>query len=425
MMKKMIKIISAIMVCTLLFLCTGCAVTPRQIVNLGDFVKVNQQGYDGHGITEFYIDYEQIINLCEAPDVNKENMRAHIQQSFYPYTLSVTTCEKTKNGQIIPISFIESSTDLIDAFRQGLNIEIRADAIEYVIKDLPALTNVDFFDMMIVDSHNTVSGTGVAEFKTSCTVNGERIVFNLKHNGENGKLKNGDKLTVTIDDSYDMEAFILSTGHAPETDSKEITIDFLAEYAIDQTILDHLNPEGDESINQVMDDWVVSGANDYSDKATHNRQYRCVGYVVHTNTDSIETVDKSVLSAVYVVNDKLMQDDYFVTMSITGILAYDKDNRISLDGAALPKSFVYYDKETVKWEEITGWEQGSEGQGFLFGSTPYAGHLTLQDAFNFLRTQYGEQYEFVYTNLPVDVYVVEAPNGEPPEEIVDVERDEG
>ena len=112
---KFIKILVGIMICTTLLLCAGCSVTPRQIVNLGDFVKVSQQGYDGHGTTEFYIDYEQIIDICEAPDVNKQNMKAHIQQSFYPDTMSITTCEKTSNGQVIRIDFIESSTDLINS----------------------------------------------------------------------------------------------------------------------------------------------------------------------------------------------------------------------------------------------------------------------------------------------------------------------
>ena len=421
-MKKLTRIIAVILTLTTLVICSGCSVTPRQIVNLGDFVQVYQTGYDGYGITEFYIDYEQIVEICEAPVVNKENIKAYLQQSFYPYTTSVTTCNKTSNGQVIKITFDESSKELIDAFRQGLNIEFKTEPIEYVVKDLPPLTEVDFFDMMIADTNNTVSGTGSVTFQTSCMINGTSMIFDLQHNGENGKLKNGDTVVVSIAESYDMDAFIVHTGFAPTTDKKEVTIDFLAEYAIKDNILSHLNPNGEENINKVVDEWVVSGANDYSAKDMTKRKYKCVGYVIHTNTDSTENVSDSVLSAVYVVSDETLEHNYYVTISITGILAFDKNNHISINGEDLPKSFVYYDKETVKWDHITGWEQGAQGQGFLSYGTPYAGHITLEEAFQFVKKQYGEQYQFVYYNIPIDMNDAEEENTETNQ--IETEREE-
>ena len=422
-MKKLIQIISIVLIINILMICSGCSVAPKQIVNLGDFVKVRQTGYDGYGTTEFYIDYEQIVDICEAPAVNKENIKAHLAQSFYPYTTSVSTIKKTSNGQVINVNFIESSTELINAFQQGLNIKFVTTPMDYTIKNLPALTKVDFFDMMVVDTNNTISGTGSAEFKTSCIINGKSMVFNLQHNGENGKLKNGDKITITIAEDYDMDAFIANTGFAPTHNTKEIEVDFLAEYAIKDNILTHLDPDGEDNINKVVEEWVVSGANDYSVKDINNRKYKCVGYVLHTNNDNIENITESTLSAVYVVSDETLSHKYYVTMSITGILAFDNNNHISIDGKDLPKSFAYYEKETVKWSHITGWEQGCEGQGFLVEGTPYAGHITLEEAFQFLRTQYGETYEKVYYTIPIDMDKIETEN----EEIdnIEVERDEG
>lgn len=421
-MKRIIQIVSIVLIITTLMICAGCSVTPTQIVNLGDFIKVRQTGYDTYGLTEFYIDYEQIVEICEAPIVNKENIKAHLAQSFYPYVPSVTVQQKTSNGQIISIGFVESSAELIDAFKQGLNIELKIDPIEYVVKDLPALTKVDFFDMMIVETNNTISGEGTVEFKTSCIINGKSMVFDLQHNGENGKLKNGDKVTVSIAESYDIDAFIVNTGFAPTVFEKEVTIDCLAEYAIKDNILSYLNPAGEENMNKVVDEWVVSGANDYSVKDMTKRKYKCVGYVLHTNTDNIENIGDSVLSAVYNVSDETLDHDYYVTVSITGILAFDKNNHISLDGKDLPKSFAYYDKETVKWDHITGWEQGAEGQGFLVEGTPYAGHVTLEEAFQFLRNQYRDKYQSVYFTLPVDMEALETNNNQV--DNIEAERDE-
>lgn len=419
-MKKIISIIAMVLIFTTLIICSGCSVTPKQIVHLSDFVQVRQIGYDGYGITEFYIDYEQIVDICEAPAVNKENIKAHLEQSFVPYTLSTDTCEKTSNGQVITLNFIEASPELITAFRQGLNIEFKTDSVNYTIQNLPALTNVDFFDMMIVDTNNTVSGAGSAVFKTSCVINDKSMVFDLQHNGENGKLKNGDKITVSIAESYDMDAFIVNTGFAPTSNTKEVTIDFLAEYAVKDSILAHVNPNGEDNMNKVVEEWVVSGANDYSVKDINKRKYKCVGYVVHTNTDSEDNVANSVLSAVYCITDATLPYQYYVTISIEGVFAFDKNNHISIDNQDLPKSFAYYDKETVKWDHTTGWEQGSEGQGFLDEGTPYAGHKTLEEAYQFLRKQYGEQYQHIYSNLDIDI---DALNTQTPEN-VETERDE-
>lgn len=419
--KTIFTIITIVALCTILIMCSGCSVTPRQIVYLGDFVKTSQTGYDGYGTTEFYIDYNQIIEICDAPVVNKENMKAHIAQSFYPYTPSVTTCHKTSNGQVININFTESSKELIDAFQQGLNIEFKTTPIEYTVQNLPPLTKVDFFDMMIAETNNTISGKGSVTFKTSCTINDTRMVFDLQHDGENGNLKNGDTVTISIAESYDMDAFIKNTGFAPTANTKTITLDCFAEYAIQDSIFDYLNPDGEDNINKVVDEWVVSGANDYSVKEMTNRKYHCVGYVFHTNTDSLENIGDSVLSAIYIVSDDTLEHEYYITMSITGVFASDKNNHISMNGADLPKSFAYYDKETVKWDHVTGWEQGAEGQGFLVAETPYAGHITLEDAVKFLRNQYKEKYEFVHTTLSLDIDAIEHSE---PENNVETEREE-
>lgn len=390
----------------LCFVClTSCSEPEEtlQVVDITNYITASATGYDGYGIVSFEIDYQKLADDTLASHDNK--MRAVTLASIYPpFTAKIEKDGLLKNGDEIQVSWDmdDSSITVIEGY---LSVDLICGEYSYIIENLLELDTYDPFENLVVDTKQTVSGSGYLEFKVHCKIADLDVMWNVTHDGENGSLKNGDVLTLSIADDIDFDAFTEATGLHIKKTTDTYTVTGLRELVKSEKIFSHIGENERAAFDKVIEDWVISGLNDQQVFETEKRTYRPFGYLFYsneTNRESPLNEYRDMLIAIYEISDPKMKDGYYVFIGIKGDF-YCDINGITINGEGqIPSSFIYYEKETVRYSEKFGWGQNYETMGFLHDGIAYAGHKNIIETYSYIETTYGESYDNLCVSSELD-----------------------
>lgn len=368
---------------------TGCSIKYRNI-NLNDYVIAQNSGYDGYGSVKLLVDYAKMCSdfELEAEEIALVN---GVVEDYSPIIIEHDGDDNLSNGDVINAKYITNE--------QFENIEGLFDAnfayekFKYTVKELPHLTEVDPFENVIVETNNTMTGYGSINFSVAfSTQDGEEIIWELKHSGENGKLSNGDVVDLSFKDDIDHEMLARTAGVKLTKTEAKYKIYRFTKPLKDNDSLNCLSESGVEQINVVANEWIGRGLND-KNETQRERNLTPYGYMLLTNN---KDDDSDMLIAVYRVETDPVPNDYYTYVGINGTFAYDENGVYMSNGSVLSDSYVDYEKETVRYDHTLGWNEGAEKMGFLYNGVPYAGHEKIDDLIDFVQSQYGEDYENCY-----------------------------
>lgn len=395
-------------------------------VDINPHVVVTTDGYDGYGTVSFKIDYDEIVNSSSASAENK----IAAMEVLNNFELFQTTCDATdlKNGDIITVSWT-ANEEAVKAVQNYLGVKFEHEDYSCTISGLTELRDYDPFVNLIVDTHGTASGVGSVDMYIYPEVDAD-IKWQVAHDGNNGSLKNGDILNIKIVDDLDLDAFAKETGLRITRTEQEYELHCLSKYVRDGDIFNYIYGDASSKFDQIIKDWVVSGLND-SAVSANERTFELHGYLYYTNAEYTEEVHPSpdgslnpdqadepentddaldvesyeeelteptegMLFAIYNVIDPFAPAGYYVFIGLEGVFSHDQESLYYNHGERVPDSFIYYEKETIRYSVTFGWRQGSEEMGFLHNGIAFAGHEDVQDTYAFIEKYYGKDYEHRY-----------------------------
>lgn len=377
----------------------GC--TKRMEINFNDYVTIEDMGYDGYGSVNIQIDYQTLVNQrAQALELTAEKKQELITifEYYQPFKPIYEESDVFKNGDKIIIKW-ELDSKAVKTLEEKMGVDFNTDAIEHTVSNLVSLQEYNPFEHLTINTDNSISGLGSLEFVINTTINDKNVVWTVAHDGENGKLSNGDVINLKIVTEIDEDAFSRSTGYKLSMKETAYTITTLGEYASSEAIIEAIDRPQLSILNKVMDEWVVSGLNDENPHAQY-RTYENVGFIFYTNNlveIDVNNVTPSTFVAIYHVNDGFVENGYYVFLALTDTFVLPYEGGVCLeDGSSLPDAFVFYDKETVRYSETFGWRQGDEKMGFLCDGVAYAGHQDLQSALIYVNELYGSKYQFEF-----------------------------
>jgi hypothetical protein len=378
-------IILAIMIC----LCIGCQWRSGHKLNIDNYIIATETGYDGYGTVSFALDYEKMINDSKA-DADAKASALNIATSLSPFSPKWEETNVLKNGDKVEIQW-EINESAIKGLEDLLGTKIQYKKSEHTISKLTPISTFDPFEYLHADNHQTMSGTGKVDFWIQCTIGNYNVKWTVEHNGENGKLSNGDTLTLTIVDDIDKEDFARQTGKTISRTTYEYTMAGLTDYVSGDNCLACVGEKDKKIFDQIVKDWVVSGLNDENIMAD-SRTFKHCGYLMYAND---EPKSESMLIAIYQINDQYA-GDYYIFIGHKAVFSYDEHGIYINNGESLPTSFIYYEKETVRYSDKFGWASGSEPMGFIHNNEAFAGHKKIEETVDYLEATYGKDYKHLY-----------------------------
>ena len=400
----------ALCVLVIAIVLSGCSNVGKQTVDLNNYVVAIPRGYDGYGSVTFDIDYDRMIGDVDATRESKQSA-LNLTVSLDPLVASYNESNELHNGDVVEISW-KRNDRVMKELATLLDVKFTNDNFDYTVNGLAPVKDYNPFDDLVVTTNHTISGNGEIKCEIHCDANDSKIIWPVSHDAENGAIKNGDVLNLTINATIDEDAFARQTGLRVTNTFCQYKVACLAKPATDLAIFDHIGAKETVAFNKVIDDWVVAALNDENLDA-EKRTYELCGYMYYvgstktadnqeqesgTDVEANETFvpNDGMLVAIYKVYDPFVSEGYYVFVGLKGVFSYDNDGVYINNGEYLPNSFVYYEKETVRYSESRGWGQGHEAMGFLRDGLGYAGHLKLQETIGYLDKTYGEFYDSRY-----------------------------
>lgn len=363
-------------ICLCMLLLTACNTT-RLPFNIVNYLTITETGYNEYGSISVEFDYNKFYQDYKA-ELNKSKVSIEqLQKSIY---IECSTKDTLSNGDIVTIP-IKTQKDVVN-IEKIIKEQIEM-SLSYTVADLKELTPYNPFENLIV----TTSG-----FHKTGT-----IYPHIEHYGvdaswewpvlvdedKNGQLSNGDIVELTLDIDEDAVERKYGIDISSSTYSYQVTT--LISHMETSADLRNLSDKNIETLNKVIEDWVISGENDeniYSRERT---------YEFETALLFVKEGDSRVCF-IYHIEDGYVPSGYYVYISPNYTVLADNENHtlISGDKRPLSSSFAKYDKDTVRYTEKWGWGQDYERQGFMYRDVPYAGKATLEDMISYLQSWYSE-----------------------------------
>ena len=372
------------------------------IINVDDYITMESGGYNNYGESNLYVDYKGILDLIVAESGLKNEAMDSIQQ-FPIFEIKTDGANTLKNGDVVNYTVTVNKPQLT-VFEETFDVKLSVtEQNSLVVEGLADVVEFDPFEHLIIDTSDTVDGAGSFDAYVEYR-NGDKIVkWTVEHNGENGKLNNGDIVNLKIKENIDDDLIARSLGiKLTRKECENYTINSLPIPAIDVNIFYNMHENDQKILDKIVTDWVVSGLNDGF--ITDNpRQFKPYGYLYYTNTDKTN-LDQGVdgmLFAIYSISD-VIYGRYYIYIGIKGNFHYNNDGLFIANGERLPTSFVKYEKETVRYDKNEGWEQGHEGMGFLADEyIAIAGHRESKDSIAYIQKTFGMDYKYRFGTVDI------------------------
>lgn len=395
--KIAILILTIVACICLMSACRTNQVTPICTINVSEYLSINFDGYHEYGDATIGIDYEKMLTdifvLSNVNDEIKGNYKT-IVKSGKAMTATATKSEMLSNGDVIDVT-ITPNDDIIAQLNQLICVDFVFEPVNFTVFGLKDTEEIDVLECAYIETDNSFSGTGTIKISTSFMVDSEEMIeWNLAHDAQDGSISNGDIITIKIPDSIDVIAFTKSTGYKIPRTEIEHQVKELYEPINGKEIMNRLNTAPYMDI--VVQDWVVSCLND--ERTYHTpRTFSHCGSALYCNDETSECM----IIGLYSIQDPLIVEPYFVFVGLKGEFSANCYTLAMRDGSDVPDSFVYYEKEMVRYNADAGWGQGQEKMGFIYNSRGYAGHQHLSETFAYLEEMYGVNYSRLYVSESV------------------------
>ena len=393
--KKTLLFLLCLVIFLFSFLLIGCNNSnKRPIVDVNKYITAKLDGYNNYASVTFEIDYKSMIS-DNVKDKSAVSDLVDVTKKFQPFIPKYKESNVLKNGDIINVKWDENK-EAVAFIEKMLKKDVKIKQYEYIVDGLNDPIRYNVFSELVINTNGTMSGEGVIDSYINVSQeNKENLTINVMHNGNNGTLKNGDVITFTLDENFDFIDFTKTTGLLIDKTSIDYTIDCLCTELDNSNDFDKIDQQTTENINKVFEEWVGNGLNDES-VSSGGREYEILGYIYFTNQNNKE----GMFFTIYKVKDSLVLNPYYTFVGTKGVLTLDH-NFFYVDGEKISDSFVDYEKEKVRYSESEGWIVGSEENGFLYDGLPFAGHKTLEETINYIKSVYGINYkkEIMSNNL--------------------------
>ncbi len=296
--KKLFFIPAAAVLCLLM---VGCGSTA---VDLNDYLEVEFNGYNSSGTVEYSVDVESMIEDNpkafgldgDYSDYDVSDIAYDIEDKF---SVEPDKDEQLSNGDTVTFSWKKTKTESLE---KQFPIKIKAADNKIEVYDLDEAEEFDPFEKVNVLFEGTAPG-GKAKLDASGVLSG--LVYTID---DYEKLKNGDKVTVKITDSYgkDPSEMLLSEyGKIPTSLEKEYTVEGLTSYAAK---LDDIPKETLEKMRAQTEDSVRSDSTGWH-KSFKFDNMEFVGYYFLYAKDGFEPKIFNSVICVYKVNTTVTIDD--------------------------------------------------------------------------------------------------------------------
>lgn len=286
----------------------------KPAINLNDYIKFDEEGYDGYGSLEASIDWDAIED--KYGDDLKFTGDA---KDKYDYLLDMTepieALESYISVEIDKSSDLKNGDEIKYKWKVNKNAEklvkckIEYENGTYKVSGLKKVETFDAFEAVTVEFSGT-SPNGYAYFSFNGSVL-SRYEFSIS---ETSGLKNGDVIKVSL---YDTEAenYIESYGKLPETFEKEFKVEGLDEYTqsysdLSEDFLDELKEAAKDKVissaeNRYRDDVEITEP-EYAGYIFKNRKENVYGnynelYIIYTADVSSEDGDFATTKVYYPV----------------------------------------------------------------------------------------------------------------------------
>ena len=391
--------IAIVAIVAIIFACGPSKVEEEKTILINDYLVYDVSGYNNYGSVEIKIDYEKIVDNFPVTETVKEEA-LNSTAKFPLFDISHSTINTLKNGDEVSFT-LSANKPQISVFEETIGCKIKfQETGSWKVEGFADVIDIDPFENIVIDASDTVNGEGsfnaFIEYR-----NGDKIIkWTVEHDGENGVLKNGDIVNLKIKEDIDEDLIARELGiRLTRTSCENYEVTELLTSAVNEDIFDAISESDQKTLDKIIEDWVVSSLNDGNPSVT-KRKYEHFGYIYMTNNEPVEDgskVDGKLLSVYKIVDD--ICGKYFVYIGLSGNYHYNDTGLFIGNGERLPDSFVYYDKETVRYSEVTGWDQGSEGMGFVFDGFGYAGHKEVAETIEYLEATYGVNYKYHYATF--------------------------
>ncbi len=337
---------------------TGCGKTE---INLENYVRFSQSGYDGYGSAEVEFDELRLysdIYRATSKDKNKDNLELNslndllnmeeLYNSYNDISNSISVMLDNdydlSNGDIVTAE-IRYNNDIAKDYK----IKFTGESVTKTIDSLEPIKEMDPFDYV------TVNFSGIStKGNVSVTANGISVDDFSIDGAVDGSLKNGDIITVSIINTEDTAQY----GYVYSCTEKDYTVNGLMEY------LQSMNDLPDYELSGFLEkseNAVISEINRLKKKYTKfDADYEFSGYTFVNDLHVLDSSTENVLFCYYTA--KINFSNYLYNAQCNYVVKYEDIYRI--DGGELN----YEDK-------------GLQGDSFFpqaSGST--AGFLELKDA---------------------------------------------
>lgn len=363
-------------------------------INISEYLVYEEVGFDGFGKLDVQLDNDKLladlIPYIKNFEMNKEdvvNYCVTYLQNYQILKIEYDTSETLKNGDIVEMHL--TKTDYIDELCSYFNVVFDINDVKHTIKLLNPTQTYNPFDDMTMEISG-LDGEGVASFTIKHESEDGTWSYNVISDVELENLHNGDVINLTIGEgTISDEDMHKNFGLIVEYGTYQHTVNELIYKPHDTVIFECFDEKTKKTFDEVIKDWVIDGLND-ENQGKHKRTAELYDLVLMTNEENIK------LFAIYHIDDGFVENGYFVYISPTKDLLIDPVKKEILDSECkkLTSSFIYYDKETIRYTEKFKWGQDYERHGFMYKDVPYAGKLTFEEELQYLIECYPEFKEY-------------------------------
>lgn len=341
----------------------------KKTVEINEYVDYSFSGIDSKGTCNIVIDYEKMVEENRRAfglksDYSDDDLAEVVDKLESELQGDINTSDFLSNGD--NIKFIWNEND-IEKIEDEYNINIKYSTLDWSVSGLDEVVEIDPFESLEV----TFSGTApngkmdMEVLQKAASANDMSYTFH-DNADKNSELKNGDVVTISIEDSDDD---IEMAGFSATQRSKEYTVEGLDYYAEsfadipsdDITIMEQHNRD-------LLDAHIASKWS--SDEKCKNVEL--IKYYFLTGKDGINVGTKNYLYFIYKIdieNPEGAATYYYYTYYPDILITSDDMCVYDLNEAVVPDGGVYLSSSTY-------------GEALMVGKYYYTGYEKLEDLYN-------------------------------------------
>lgn len=246
---------------------TGCKnLGKKQQIDISNYVDYSFSGYDGNGVINYSVDYDQ---LCDDLEDNKIKFdEDDVQGSI---KVSINKTKNLSNGEEIEVEL-----GIKRSLEENVHATFICEDIKITVSGLEERVSFDPFQYInVIYSGIAPEGSAIIERTGASPIDG--IEYSIISDNQGKNLKNGDTIKVSASVPFDnFEDICLDAGFVLETTTKEYTVEGLDSYA---TSISQISTELIAELNKQSEDVFYSHTKWGSDETVDSFEY-VGGYVL-------------------------------------------------------------------------------------------------------------------------------------------------